>query len=70
MGWSLWGSCPSGHGKISTKTESKGGRTSEHTLRTASKTYSGNKSNHAHVVVHTNSNGRKTAHGAGFKNKR
>jgi hypothetical protein len=65
MGWSKWFS--SGGSKVSTKTESSGNRVSTHTLRSVG----GSKSNHTHVVTHTNtSTGRTTAHGAGPKSKR
>lgn len=70
MGWSSWRSCPSGHGKISTKTTRGGGKTHHHTLRTASRTYNGSKANHAHTWISRGSSGRSTGHGRGFKKSR
>ena len=65
MGWGKWFSHAGD--KIVTKTEKSGSRTSKHTLRSAG----GSKQNHTHVVTHTSAKtGRKTAHGAGPKNKR
>lgn len=65
MGFGKWFS--HGGSKVSTKTERSGNRVSEHTIRSVG----GDKSNHTHVVTHTNTKtGRTTAHGAGPKNKR
>lgn len=65
MGFGKWFS--DGGEKVSTKTERSGNRVTQHTLRSTG----GDKSNHTHVVTHTNtSTGRTTAHGNGPKKER
>ncbi len=66
MGWGPWSSDSSGGGETREKTESSGGRTESHTLRTEDNAKEGSRNDHSHVIVTEHESGRTTAHGHGI----